>query len=211
MTSSNGNKFRVTGLLCGEFTGHRWIPRTKASDSKRWCFLWSAPEPTAEQTIETPVTWCAIVLIMTSLQWATTEAAWPMLSWLLPVLSYATYSMLPATKRFPLTLQFWVVIDMMFGIVKANQFLVPTVPGRQSIFDVITPKLDNKKPEFWSCLRCKSDFLYINNIEEHFTWMKCIYLIMEYQMQQRLKNNHIHIFHVFLHSQEKSCGLIIMC
>ena len=32
MTSSNGNIFRVTGLLCGEFTGHRWIPRTKASD-----------------------------------------------------------------------------------------------------------------------------------------------------------------------------------
>ena len=29
MTSSNGNIFRVTGHLCGEFTGHRWIPRTK--------------------------------------------------------------------------------------------------------------------------------------------------------------------------------------
>ena len=26
MTSSNGNIFRVTGTLCGEFTGHRWIP-----------------------------------------------------------------------------------------------------------------------------------------------------------------------------------------
>ena len=31
MTSLNGNIFRVTGLLYGEFTGHRWIPRTKAS------------------------------------------------------------------------------------------------------------------------------------------------------------------------------------
>ena len=30
MTSSNGNIFRVTGPLCGEFTGHRWIPSTKA-------------------------------------------------------------------------------------------------------------------------------------------------------------------------------------
>ena len=30
MTSTNGNIFRVTGLLGGEFTGHRWIPRTKA-------------------------------------------------------------------------------------------------------------------------------------------------------------------------------------
>ena len=29
MTSSNGNIFRVTGHLCGEFTGHRWIPRTQ--------------------------------------------------------------------------------------------------------------------------------------------------------------------------------------
>ena len=26
MTSSNGNIFRVTGPLCGEFTGPRWIP-----------------------------------------------------------------------------------------------------------------------------------------------------------------------------------------
>ena len=25
MTLSNGNTFRVTGHLCGEFTGHRWI------------------------------------------------------------------------------------------------------------------------------------------------------------------------------------------
>ena len=41
MTSSNGNIFRVTGLLCGEFTCHRWIPRTKASDAELWCFLWS--------------------------------------------------------------------------------------------------------------------------------------------------------------------------
>ena len=29
MTWSNGNTFRVTGPLCGEFIAHRWIPRTK--------------------------------------------------------------------------------------------------------------------------------------------------------------------------------------
>ena len=29
MTSSNGNIFRVTGHLCGEFTGLRWIPAQK--------------------------------------------------------------------------------------------------------------------------------------------------------------------------------------
>ena len=39
MTSSNGNIFRVTGPLCGEFTGHRWIPLTKASGAELWCFL----------------------------------------------------------------------------------------------------------------------------------------------------------------------------
>ena len=33
MTSSNGNIFRVTGPLCGEFIGHRWIPRTKAGNA----------------------------------------------------------------------------------------------------------------------------------------------------------------------------------
>ena len=44
MTSSNGNIFRVTGHLCGEFTGPRWIPRTKASDPEVWCILWSATE-----------------------------------------------------------------------------------------------------------------------------------------------------------------------
>ena len=43
MTSSNGNIFRVTGPLYVEFTGHRWIPHTKASDAELWCFLWSAP------------------------------------------------------------------------------------------------------------------------------------------------------------------------
>ena len=38
MTSSNGNIFCVTGHLCGEFTGPRWIPHTKASDAELWCF-----------------------------------------------------------------------------------------------------------------------------------------------------------------------------
>ena len=31
--------FPVTGRLCGEFTGHRWIPRTKASDVEIWFSL----------------------------------------------------------------------------------------------------------------------------------------------------------------------------
>ena len=65
MTSSNGSIFRITGPLCEEFTGHRWIPPTKASDTELWWFLWSAPEQTVEQTIERLVIWYAIVLIMT--------------------------------------------------------------------------------------------------------------------------------------------------
>ena len=65
MTSSNKNIFRVTGILWGEVTGHRWIPLTKASDAEPWYFLWAAPEQTAVQTINTPVIWYAIALIMT--------------------------------------------------------------------------------------------------------------------------------------------------
>ena len=44
MTSSNGNIFRVTGHLWGEFTSPQWIPCTKASDPTLTCYLWSAPE-----------------------------------------------------------------------------------------------------------------------------------------------------------------------
>ena len=44
LTSSNGNIFRVNGHLCGEFTGHRWIPHTKVSGADLWCFLSSVPE-----------------------------------------------------------------------------------------------------------------------------------------------------------------------
>ena len=48
---------------------HRWILLTKVSDAELLYFLWSAPEQTVEQTIETRVIWDAIVLIMTSLEW----------------------------------------------------------------------------------------------------------------------------------------------
>ena len=64
----NGN-LRVTGHLLGESTGHRWIPLTKSSGAGHWCFLWSVPEQTVEQTIETPVIWDATALIIMSLQW----------------------------------------------------------------------------------------------------------------------------------------------
>ena len=60
MTSSNGNIFRVTGPLCGEFTGDRWNPLTKASDTELWCFIWSVPK----QTVERLMIWDAMALIM---------------------------------------------------------------------------------------------------------------------------------------------------
>ena len=46
MTSSNGNVLRFTGPLCWEFTGHRWIPLTKASDAELWYFLCLNKRPT---------------------------------------------------------------------------------------------------------------------------------------------------------------------
>ena len=51
ITSSNGCIFFVFSPLRGEFIGHRWIPLSKATDGDLWCFLWSAPEQTVEQTI----------------------------------------------------------------------------------------------------------------------------------------------------------------
>ena len=60
-------QFCATGHLCGEFTGNRWIPSTQASNAELIYFLWSTPEPTVEQTLETPVIWDAIAVIMTPL------------------------------------------------------------------------------------------------------------------------------------------------
>ena len=39
VTSSNVNIFFVTGHLCGEFTGLRWFPHTKASDAELRSFF----------------------------------------------------------------------------------------------------------------------------------------------------------------------------
>ena len=39
MASANGKFFRLTGPLCGEFNGHRWIHLPTASDAALWCSL----------------------------------------------------------------------------------------------------------------------------------------------------------------------------
>ena len=60
MTSSNGNISRVTVLSCGEFTGHRnsqQFPAQRPVARILFCFLWSVPESTVQQTMETPVIW----------------------------------------------------------------------------------------------------------------------------------------------------------
>ena len=44
MTSSNGNIFRVTGPLCGEFTGPGELPTQRPVTRELCCFLWSASE-----------------------------------------------------------------------------------------------------------------------------------------------------------------------
>ena len=68
MTSSN-EKFSALLALCEGNPPVTVDSLTKACDSELWCFLWSAPKQTAEQTIETPVIWDAIVFIMTLLWW----------------------------------------------------------------------------------------------------------------------------------------------
>ena len=65
----NWKIFRVTGLLWDESIGHRWFPLTKDIDAELWCFIWCSPQQTVEQTIETPMIWGAMALIVTSLWW----------------------------------------------------------------------------------------------------------------------------------------------
>ena len=71
MTSSNENIFRVTGPSWGEFTGHRWIDITKASD-----VFFDVPEQTVEQTVDVLVIWDTIAPIMTSLYMHPQEPHW---------------------------------------------------------------------------------------------------------------------------------------
>ena len=61
------SRWRHIPRYCGESTGHRWFPLTKASNAELCCFLWLAPEQTVEQTIGKPVIWDTIAHIITSL------------------------------------------------------------------------------------------------------------------------------------------------
>ena len=73
-TSSNGNIFHPTDPLWGESTGHRWISPHKDQWHEALVFslicTWTnGPEQTVEQTMEAPVIWDTIALILTYLQW----------------------------------------------------------------------------------------------------------------------------------------------
>ena len=59
--------FRVTDFCEGNPVVTGGFPLTKASEAELWCFIWSAPEQAAKQTLETLVIWDAISLIVTSL------------------------------------------------------------------------------------------------------------------------------------------------
>ena len=50
--------------------------KKKSSDAELWYFLWSAPEETVEQSLETPVNWDAIALIMTTLWCCCAVSLW---------------------------------------------------------------------------------------------------------------------------------------
>ena len=65
VTSSNGNISALLALCAGNSPVTGEFLSQNASDAELWCFLWSAPERTAELTIET-VIWDAIALIITS-------------------------------------------------------------------------------------------------------------------------------------------------
>ena len=62
ITALNGSIFRGTGPSWGGGFPHKGHWR------RALIFYWSAPEQTVEQTMETPLIWDAIALIVTSLQ-----------------------------------------------------------------------------------------------------------------------------------------------
>ena len=76
------NIFRVTGPLCGEFTGHRWIPLTKASDAEihqclsKYLKAWVVSEVVAFYQVYEPIyvgrTTVSFTGIVWSLPWTAT-------------------------------------------------------------------------------------------------------------------------------------------
>ena len=82
MTSSNGNILHVTGLLCREFIGHRWIPRTQRPVtwsfdvfylglnqqlSKQWrCRWFEMPSRPLWRHCNSLTSWCLTIFLLKS-------------------------------------------------------------------------------------------------------------------------------------------------
>ena len=84
MTSSNGNIFRVTGHLCGEFTGPWWIPHIReAGDFRRYCTHYDVTVMNLFGTcvlqkfgfVLTVVAWCSFILVAWQFNHCTVEVA----------------------------------------------------------------------------------------------------------------------------------------
>ena len=86
-----GNIFRVTGHLCGEFIGPRWIPHTKASDAALWCLLWSAAGWVNNREAGALRHNCAhydVIVMYCASQLCTRSALWFCFVWFDPPLGY---------------------------------------------------------------------------------------------------------------------------
>ena len=93
MTSSIGSNIRVIGHLCGEFTGYRWIPRTKANDAEFYVFCGLRLNKRLSGL--RLVVWDAIAPIVTSLQLQGSIIGWLLFLFCIDDLpDYLTYSCL---------------------------------------------------------------------------------------------------------------------
>ena len=60
--------------LCGEFTGDRWIPRTKASNAENFSIWWRHHDILTPPCLSNPIYWCH--LSMKCAQWIYWTATW---------------------------------------------------------------------------------------------------------------------------------------
>ena len=75
------NQMETLFSLLALCEGNPPVTLTKASDVHLWCFRWYTPEQTVVQTIETPVIWDAVELIITSLWWYHAKSSRVVLLW----------------------------------------------------------------------------------------------------------------------------------
>ena len=62
MTSVNGSITRITDSLCGESTGHHWIPSATANNPELW-WVFSYAAQYVNWTVELTVVWNVMALM----------------------------------------------------------------------------------------------------------------------------------------------------